>query len=201
VASLVLGGRPQRRRAARAGRGQQRQRIEIDRLLGVAREPDEEHLVAALGALDDHRGADRHHQPVEHLAAVLLPADIPAEGLRAGQPQLVPVAPHQRLLRAASLLHRQRATDEVADVEHRRAPGHRLPVDDGAALTGEQQVVQPEVAVHEPERRAAVERHRVERGHEGAAQLGVLRRNVLAVALEELRQQRRHQRAAPRGRA
>ncbi len=61
------------------GAGSSSTDVEIDRLLRRALHRGHEHVVAAVGPLDDHRGADRHHEVVEHLAAVLLPAGVPAE--------------------------------------------------------------------------------------------------------------------------
>ena len=70
----------------------------------------------------------------------------------------------------------------------------RLPVDDPAPTVPEEQVVQPVVAVHEPERRPAVLAPGVEARHEALGDRRVLGRDAVAVALEEAGQQLGQQR-------
>ena len=79
VGGLVLRLRAQCRRAPAAGLRKQLERVEVEHLLGVARERDEEHLVAPLCALHEHRRSHRHQHAEERLAAVALPALLPAE--------------------------------------------------------------------------------------------------------------------------
>ena len=146
--SLVNDGRAQRFWSSRFG--QRRQRVGVDDMLAVPAQHRHEHLVAARGALHEHRRDDRHHHPEEalpaHPVAHVVEADqsIRSEG--------VAVRLQQRLVVMAAHVVGQRAAEEVRDVGHCRTPCDGLPVHHrqrpvGAGLA-EQHVVQAIVAVH-----------------------------------------------------
>ena len=149
-------GGPRRRPRAEAARrttgfGQDGQRIDVEHVLAVALQHHHEHLVATLGALDEHRRDDRHRHPEE-----ARPADAVAhvvEADRRVRAEGVVVGAQQRVVLVAAGRDGQRAAEEVRDIGHRRTPGDGLPVHHrqrpvGAGLA-EQHVVQPVVAVHE----------------------------------------------------
>ena len=55
--------------AARTRFGQDGQRVGVEHMLAMPLQHRHEHLVAAVGALDEHRRDDRHHHPEEALPA------------------------------------------------------------------------------------------------------------------------------------
>ena len=129
-ASSTGSGRSAARPAA-PGRGQQLERVEVEDLLRVAGERRQEHVVAALGALDDHRRDHRHQDAEERLAAVPVPAVLPVEspdpvrrggrrGIRARAPARARAGPRRD----------SEPPRKYDDVGHHRAPADRLPVDD-----------------------------------------------------------------------
>ena len=147
VAVLVLGAGPQRLRSRRWR--QDRQRVGVENVLAVTRDHRHEHLVAALGALDEHRRHDRHQDAEEALAAHAF-ADVVDSHAGRGSERLG-VGGQQRVVVLTASLDRQCAAEEVGDVGERRTPGDGLPVHDGQRPVGtglaEQHVVEPVVAV------------------------------------------------------
>ncbi len=108
------------------------------------------------------------------------------------------VGPDELLLVRAPVLHGEAAAEEVARVEHHRAPGDGLPVDrgerPGTARLAEEEVVEAVVAVDEAERRHVPVRPPVEAGHEGPHELQVLLGDPARVALLEAREELGQQR-------
>ena len=185
VGALVRGLGRQRLGRGGVWLGQQLQRAQVQHLLAHAREAGLEHAVAALGLHDHDPGGHVQQQAVECSAAIPLPALVPGQALHALIQQPLVVAANQLLLVGAAVLHVQPGAQEVGHVGHGRPPHHGLPVDRGAGAVGEQQVVQPVVAVHQPQRRPGVRVPAVERRQEALHDRGVLVGHPVRVALAE----------------
>ena len=151
---------------------------------------DQEHLVAALGALNEHGSDERHHHAEETLTPNAFANVIQADsGIR---PQGVVIRAQQCVVVVAAHVVGQRAAEEVGDVGHRRPPGDGLPVDHGERPVGirlpEQHVVQPVVAVHQPvhtARRLLLGAVRVETGNKPLTHLAMRRSDLVAVTFHE----------------
>ena len=188
VASLVrrLGGEC----GGRARLGQQLGRVEVDRLLGRARQGHHEHLVASHRAFHEHRGRHRHEHGVERRPPVFAPALVPGQALRA---ERVEVRAHQLLFVRAPLVGLQADAEEVRHVDDRRAPRDRLPVHHGErarrALLAPEHVVQPVVAVGDAGQLRLLREPAVGAAHELLDEQPVPGRHAPVVALEEAGQQ------------
>ena len=188
VRALVPGRRRERLGGNRFG--QDGQRIGVEHMLTVPLQHHHEHLVAAVGLCDEHRRDNRHHHPEEALSAHAVTDVVQAD--RRVWSEGVVVGPQQRLVVIAAQLVGQRAAEEIRDIGHRRTPRDGLPVHHcqrpvGAGLA-EQHVVQPVVTVHKTVR--ALRRDfacdvGVEASDQALAHLAMLRRDLVAVALEE----------------
>ena len=198
---LVAGRRAERLDSGR--RGQDRQCIGVQHMLAMPLQHGHEHRVAAFGALHQHRRHDRHHHSEEALPAHSL-AHLGEADRRLG-PERAVVAVQQRVVMLTAVRDRQRATQEVGQIGHRRTPGNRLPINHGqwAFRTGstEQQVVQAVVAVDQ-----AVDtvfgrlsgQVAVESADQSLAHQPMTHRDLFAVAIEETGEQRGDQRLVDR---
>ena len=177
VRALVVGGRAEAVRAR--PRPAERPARRVEDVLAVPLQHGHEHLIAALGPLDEHGRHDRHHHAEEALAADPV-ADVVEIHRRMRAERLV-VGTQERVVVVAARLDRQRTAEEVGHIGERRSPGDGLPVDHGQRPVGaglaEQHVVEPVVtvdqAVHPVFCRFGGEVG-VERGHQSLAHHPVL---------------------------
>ena len=201
VAVLVVGAGPQRLRPR--GLRQDRQRVGVEDVLAVTRDHRHEHLVTALGALDEHGRHDRHQHAEEALAAHAF-ADVVDSHAGRGAERLG-VGGQQRVVVLAAPLDGQCAAEEVGDVGERRAPGDGLPVHDGQRPVGaglaEQHVVEPVVAVDQAAWTVPLGfagQVGVEGLDQSLADLAVLLGDLVAIAFDESGVQRGDQRLVHR---
>jgi hypothetical protein len=149
---LVGVQRPQRFRLASLR--QHRQRVEVQHLAAMPLQHRHEHLVAAFGALHQHRGGDRHHHTEDALPTNALTNVV--DGQRRVRAERLVIRGQQFVVMCPARLGGQRGPEEVRQIGQRRAPGDRLPVDHRQCPSGprfpEQHVVQAVVAVHQPHR-------------------------------------------------
>ena len=205
MGEFVLLRRSQRLRRHRSG--QHRQRVGVEHVIAIPLQHRHEHPVAAVGALHQHRRDDRHHHAEKALAADTF-GDL-GEADRRLRPQRLVVSPQQFVVMLPTILRPQRAAEEVRQVRECRPPGNGLPIDHGQRAVGpggpEQHVVQPVVTVHQA-LHPALRRHpllfrrqiAVERGDQAFAHDAVLRRDLVAVPVDETGVQRRDHRLIER---
>ncbi len=188
VRAFVACGRLQR--IGSGGLGQGRQCAGVEHVLAVSAQHDQEHLVATLGALNEHGSDEGHHDAEEALTPDAFANVVEADsGVR---PQGVVVRAQQCVVVVAAHVVGQRAAEKVGDIGHRRPPGDGLPVDHGERPVGfglpEQHVVQPVVAVHQPVNTARcllLGAVCVETGDKPLTHLAMRRSDVVAVAFHE----------------
>ena len=116
------------RRGCRGAR-QHVERPGVQYVAAMAIQHGQEHLIATVGALHQHRGDDRHHHPEETLSPHPLAHLVEGQGrVRA---QAVVISTQQFAVMGSAILGLQRTPQEVGHVGHGGSPGDGLPIHHG----------------------------------------------------------------------